>query len=94
MTKSRDTLVPVLRIRILDPVPFKPLDLGSRMGKKTGSGTNNLDHISKSLETIFWLKYLNSLARIRNGKNRIRDKYPGFATLPGTFSDQENHISE
>jgi hypothetical protein len=42
----------VLRIR--DPVPFRPLDLGSGMGKKTGSesGMNNPDHISESLETM------------------------------------------
>jgi hypothetical protein len=30
------------------------------MGKKSGSGSgiNNLDHISESLETIFWVKIL------------------------------------
>jgi hypothetical protein len=41
------------------------------MGKKSvaGSGTNNPNHISKSLETIFGLKYLNSLIRIRDEKN-------------------------
>jgi hypothetical protein len=55
------------------------------------------DHISKSLETIFWLKYLDYLMRIRSGirnlfdpgsgirdgKIRIRDpdKHPGSATL-------------
>jgi hypothetical protein len=31
-------------------------DPGSGMGKKSGSGMNNLDHISESLETIFWVK--------------------------------------
>jgi hypothetical protein len=38
------------------------------MGKKSGSGSemNNPDHISESLETIFGLKYLNSLMRIRD----------------------------
>ncbi len=37
----------VLRIGIRDPVPFWPLDPGSRMGRKTasGSGMNNPDHI-------------------------------------------------
>jgi hypothetical protein len=30
------------------------------------SGMNNPDHISESLETIFGLKYLNSLMRIRD----------------------------
>jgi hypothetical protein len=43
------------------------------MGKKSesGSGMNNPDHISESLETIFvvGLKYLNLLMRIRDGKN-------------------------
>jgi hypothetical protein len=41
----------------------------SGMGKKSGSGSwmNNPDHISDSLETIFWgLKYLNSLIQIRD----------------------------
>jgi hypothetical protein len=38
----------VLRIRFRDPVPFRPLDPGSGMGKKSGSGSgiNNPDHIS------------------------------------------------
>jgi hypothetical protein len=33
---------------------------GSGMGKKSGSGSemNNPDHISESLETIFWVKIL------------------------------------
>jgi hypothetical protein len=63
------------------------------MGKKSGSGSgmNNPDNNSKSLETNFGLKYLNSLMRIRDGKNsdprsgmkkiRIQDKHPGSATL-------------
>jgi hypothetical protein len=34
-----------------------------------GSGMNNPDHISESLETIFGLKYLNSFMLIRDGKN-------------------------
>ncbi len=74
----------VLRIRIRDPMPFWRLVPG------TGSGMNNQDHISDSLETtIFWLKYLDSLIRIRDGKNsdpgwkkfwsEIRDKNPGSA---------------
>ncbi len=66
------------------------------MGKKSGSGSgiNYLDHISKSLETIFWVK---SLMRIRDGKNsdpvwekigsRILDKHPGSETLFGIISD-------
>jgi hypothetical protein len=55
------------------------------MGKKSGSGSgmNNQDHISESLETIFWVKILKFFdsdpvygmekVRIRDGKNRIRD---------------------
>jgi hypothetical protein len=40
----------------------------SGMGIKSGSGSgmNNPDHISECLETIFWLKYLNSLKLIRD----------------------------
>jgi hypothetical protein len=48
------------------------------MGKKSrfGSGMNNPDHISESLATIFGLKYLNSLMRIRDPgwKIQIRDE--------------------
>ncbi len=51
------------------------------------------DHISESLETIFWVKILkNSFLRMRiresfgpgSGmeKIRIQDKHPGSATLP------------
>jgi hypothetical protein len=73
-------------------------DPGIRDVKKSGSGSgmNNPDHISKSLETIFWVKipYLILWCGfgIRNGKNsdpgqkifgsEIRDKHPGSATLP------------
>jgi hypothetical protein len=41
------------------------------MDKKSGSGMNNPDHISESLETVFWFKILNlnSLMRIRDGKS-------------------------
>jgi hypothetical protein len=63
---------------VADPVPFWPLVLGYGMGKKSGSGMNNPDHISESWETIFGLKYLNFLIRIRDGKkfgSWIRDKH-------------------
>jgi hypothetical protein len=45
----------VLWIQIRDPVPFWPLDPGSGMGKKSGSGSgmHNPDHILESLETNF-----------------------------------------
>jgi hypothetical protein len=47
------------------------------MGKKSGSGMNDPDHISESLNTyILWCG-----SGIRDGKSRIRDKHPGSATL-------------
>jgi hypothetical protein len=58
------------------------------MGKKSGSGSgmNNPDHISVSLETsFFWLKFLKSSGmekiRIRDKHHGIQDKHPGCATL-------------
>jgi hypothetical protein len=56
---------------IQDPGSGAFLIPGSGMGKKSGSGSgmNNPDHISDSLETIFWVKILNSLMRIRDGKS-------------------------
>jgi hypothetical protein len=68
------------------------------MGKKSrsGSGVNIPDHISESLETIFWVKILKlfvadadpdpvsgNLFDPGSGmeKIRIRDKHPGSATL-------------
>ncbi len=51
---------PAVSVADADPgsvafLPFWPLDPGSGMGKKSGpgSGKNNQDHISESLETIF-----------------------------------------
>jgi hypothetical protein len=51
---------PVLRIRIRDPVPSRPLDLGwvKNQDPDSASGMNNPDHISESLETIFLVKIL------------------------------------
>jgi hypothetical protein len=59
------------------------------MRKKSGSGSgmNNPDHISESLETIFWIKILKFFDAdtgflgmekilIRDGKIRIRDNIP------------------
>jgi hypothetical protein len=69
------------------------------MGKKSrcGSEMNNQDHISESVETIFWVKILKFFFDADPGsgmkKNRsrdpgwkkcrsgIRDKHPGFASL-------------
>jgi hypothetical protein len=48
-------------------------DRGS-VGEKSGSGMNNPDHISESLETIVWVKILKFFdadlgSGIRDGKN-------------------------
>jgi hypothetical protein len=56
------------------------------MGKKSsGSRTNNLDHISESLETIFWVKmlkffYADPGSGIRDGKNS--DPESGMEKIP------------
>jgi hypothetical protein len=76
----------VLRIRIPDP--------GSGIGKKSGSGMNNPDHISESLETIIWVKILEFFDADPDprsgiflnldpgsGMEKIRDIYPRSATL-------------
>jgi hypothetical protein len=55
------------------------------MGKKTGFGSGiNPDHISESLETIFWVKILKFFDEpgSRTKKIRIRDKHLGAATMP------------
>ncbi len=75
------------------PPPSHPLptpssvadpDPGSGAFLTPESGMNNPDHISKSLETIFWVKILQCGSGIRDEKNRIRDKHPGSATLTPT----------
>ncbi len=77
----------VLRIRILDPVPFWPQDPGSGKGKKSGSGSwkYNPDHISESLETIFRVKILKFFVADPGWKKKfetwIRDKNLESATL-------------
>jgi hypothetical protein len=54
------------------------------MEKKSGSGMNNSDHISESLETIFWVKILKFFDADQGTgiekKIRKRDKHPGPAT--------------
>ena len=79
-------LLPVLRIRILDPGSGAFLTPGIRDPRwlknqdpdpGSGSGMNNPDHISESLETIFlMLKYLNFLCGSGMEKIWIRD--PGW----------------
>jgi hypothetical protein len=79
--------------------PFYPWirDLGWVKNQESGSGMNNLDHISESLEVIFGIKYFNSLMRVRirdpgilltldpgpgMEKIRIRDKLPKAFNSP------------
>jgi hypothetical protein len=59
---------------VADPGSSTFLTPGSGMGKKSGSGSgmNNPDHISESLEC-------NKCNKFRSG---IGDKHPGSATLP------------
>jgi hypothetical protein len=80
----------VLWIRTRDPVPCGPLDPESGMGKKirfpdprwvkksgSGSWMNNPDHISESLETIFWVKILKFFdADPGSGMEKIRIRDP------------------
>jgi hypothetical protein len=66
----------VLRIR--DPGSGAFLTPGSGMGKKSGSGMNNPDHISESLETIFWVKILKFFNEDPgSGMEKIQIRDPG-----------------
>ncbi len=71
--------IEVISVADPDPVPIGPLDPGSGMGKKSGSGIRIRDDqpglycISYSLETIFWVKilkffYADPRSGIRDGK--------------------------
>jgi hypothetical protein len=56
------------------------------MGKISGSGSgmNNPDHISESLQKFFWvkiLKFFNADPGWKKFESGIRDKNPGSATL-------------
>jgi hypothetical protein len=57
-----------MKTSVSDPGSGAFLTRGPLMGKKLGSesGVKNEDHIFESLETIFGLKYLNSLMLIRD----------------------------
>jgi hypothetical protein len=77
-------------VAVPDPGSGAFLSPGYEMGKNqdSGSGMNIPDYISESFETIFWLKCLNSLMRIRESGSgmekfgsKIRDRCPGSATL-------------
>jgi hypothetical protein len=56
-----------------DPVPFWLRDPGWIKSQDPGSGMTNPDHISWSLETIFWVKILLWGSGIQIGKIWIRD---------------------
>jgi hypothetical protein len=77
----------VLRIRDLWSIAF--LTSGSRIrdGRNPnldpGSGINIPDHISESLESIFDLKYLNSLLRIRDPVDLGSGIWDGVNLDPG-----------
>jgi hypothetical protein len=62
--------------------------MGKKQDPDPGSGFNNLDHISESLETKFLgLKYFNYLMRVRDGKNsdpgmeKIQIRDPGWEKI-------------
>ncbi len=83
--RHKGQIIPVLRIRVRDPVTFRPLD--------PGSGMNRADHISGSLETIFWVRILKFFDAdpdpgsfwpwIRDAKSS--DLGSGSATLDNTW---------
>ncbi len=76
-------------MRIRDPGSGAFLISGSGMGKKSGSGSgmNNPDHISETLESVFWVKKIFEFFDADSGSGMekfgsgIRDKHPGSATL-------------
>ncbi len=78
---KNDNMHAVLRIR--DPVLFLPSDLGSEFA------INIPDHISESLEIIFWIKILKFFdvdadpgsGKLFDSGSGIRDEHPGSATL-------------
>jgi hypothetical protein len=65
--QNTDSVNTVFSVADPDPASGAFLTPGTRIGKKSGSGSGmeNPDHISESLETVFWVKIL---MRIRDGK--------------------------
>jgi hypothetical protein len=53
---------PVLRLRIQDPVAFWRRDPGWVKKSRSGFGMNIPDHISESLEPIFWIQIIIKFA--------------------------------
>jgi hypothetical protein len=61
--------------------------MGKNQDPGSGSGMNNPDHISESLETIFLgqiLQFFDADPGSRMEKFRLRDEHPGSATLVTT----------
>jgi hypothetical protein len=56
--QNKNKTVSAVATNVADPGSGAFLTPVSGMGKKSGSGMNNPDHISESLETIFWVKIL------------------------------------
>ncbi len=67
-----------MKSSVADPDPGSAAFSGIRDGKKSGSGSgmNNPDNISKSLETIFWVKIL-----------KFFDADPGWEKIGSRFRD-------
>ncbi len=95
-SRWRTALCQTFSVADPDPGSGAFLTPGSGMSKKSGSGSgmNNPDHISESLETSFGVKILNFFygdpgwKKFGSGmeKIRIRDKHPGSATLLTLFN--------
>jgi hypothetical protein len=67
------------------------------MGKKSGSGMNNQDHICKSLETIFWGKILKFFdadpeSGILDGKNSLPGSGMENSQIRGPGSGKTSRI--
>jgi hypothetical protein len=73
-------------LRIRDPVPFLPLDPGSGMGKKSGSGSgiNNPDNISESVKTGFCVKIFKFFDADRGRKKFVSGARDGKNSDPGS----------
>jgi hypothetical protein len=71
------------------------LTRGSEMRKKSvsGSGMNNPAHISKSLETIFWVKILNYFdPDSGSGMEKIRSRHLGWEKFGSGIRDGKNSV--
>jgi hypothetical protein len=62
----------------------------------SGSGLNNPDHISESLETVFWVKILKFFDADPGGKIRIQDrgwkKFGSGINIPDPQRSFKHHV--